>query len=191
MQATGHRQLATLFEVATPAGELPPGDPSEGHPISTALSRPLAAVARRLAPPAAGSDAELLDRYRVGRDEAAFAALVRRHAPSVRAVARARLVNAADADDVCQATFLVLARDAHRIRESVAGWLVRVAHLTALQHRRNLVRRRTEPLPEHLVMTANPADAAAAREAAATVAEELAALPDKLRAVLALCAWTG
>ncbi len=144
-----------------------------------------------LAPPASGSDADLLDRYHRGRDEAAFAGLVRRHAPAVRAMARARLANSADADDVTQATFLVLARDAGRVRESVAGWLVRVAHLTALQHRRNLARRRTEPLPDHLSVSADPGDAAATREVAAVVAEELAALPDKLRAVVALCALDG
>jgi RNA polymerase sigma factor (sigma-70 family) len=152
---------------------------------------PLAAVARRLRPPPAGTDADLLDRFRLARDEAAFAALVQRHAGAVRAVARARLGNPADADDVAQATFLVLARDAAKVRESVAGFLVRVAHLTALQHRRNLARRRTDPLPEGLPMHADPADAAVRSEHKAVVTEELAGLPDRLRVVVVLCCLEG
>lgn len=160
--------------------------------MPTGLPRPIASVARRLAPPPDGSDADLLARWVSVRDEAAFEALVRRHGPTVRAVARARLGNPADADDVTQAAFLVLARDAAKVRESVAGWLARVAHLTALQHRRNMARRTTDALPaDPPGSLPDPADDAGTQEARSLVSEELAGLPDRLRAVLVLCGLEG
>src|SRR5947209_7339696 len=89
------------------------------------------------------TDSELLQRYRRGRDEAAFAALVRRHGPTVLAACR-RLLDPADADDAFQASFLVLVREAHAIREGAAlgGWLFRVATRIALRLRKAADRRR-------------------------------------------------
>src|SRR5262249_9101801 len=49
------------------------------------------------------SDAELLRRFVVEQDEAAFAALVRRHGPMVLGVCRRILVDAHAADDAFQA----------------------------------------------------------------------------------------
>lgn len=61
--------------------------------------------------------------------ESAFEQLVLRHSQMVLNVCRRCLHNASDADDVAQATFLVLWRKADRLGryESVAGWLHRVA----------------------------------------------------------------
>ena len=55
------------------------------------------------------SDRELLLRYARHRDELSFAALVRRHAPLVMSVC-CRILTWQDAEDVFQATFLVLAQ---------------------------------------------------------------------------------
>ena len=156
-------------------------------------TRWMAGVARRLAPPPAGSDSDLLARFVDARDPGAFAAIVARHGAAVYGVCRARLGHSADADDAFQVVFYVLARDARRIRdrESVAGWLMRVAQLTALKVRRHHARHPAGELPADVAAGQHPDGAAAAAEERAIVAEELAALPDKFRSVLVLCAVEG
>jgi hypothetical protein len=67
------------------------------------------------------TDADLLDRYVVARDEAAFAELVRRHGPPVLAVCRRITRHREDAADAFQATFLVLARKVDRGRRWAGG----------------------------------------------------------------------
>src|SRR5262245_60707158 len=54
------------------------------------------------------SDRDLLRRFVAGRDEAAFTTLVRRHGPMVLRVCQRVLHQRQDAEDACQATFLVL-----------------------------------------------------------------------------------
>jgi hypothetical protein len=76
------------------------------------------------------SDAELLRRYLVRRDEAAFESLVWRHGPMVLGVCRRLVRHEQDAEDAFQAVFLAFARAAGTVtrRESVGGWLYRIAH---------------------------------------------------------------
>src|SRR4249919_1712033 len=79
------------------------------------------------------SDAELLKRYAEGRDEEAFAELVRRTGPQVFRTCCHVLGEATAAEDAFQATFLLLARKANRLAAtgSVAGWLHKTAQLIA------------------------------------------------------------
>ncbi|MBO0699319.1 MAG: sigma-70 family RNA polymerase sigma factor, partial [Zavarzinella sp.] len=90
-------------------------------PALPSVVRQLRRVADR---PADAPDADLLARFARDRDEAAFAALVERHGPLVFRVCRRHAGHAQDAEDACQATFLILARKAAGLthRASVAGW---------------------------------------------------------------------
>lgn len=137
-------------------------------------------------------DRELLLAYATRRDEAAFAELVRRHAGMVHGIAAA--VCPAEADDVAQATFALLARRAATLapRESPVGWLFetarRLAHKarTAAARRTNRQARATPPRPP-----ADPLDDLTFAEVRAIVADQLARLPERLRVPLVLCYWEG
>jgi RNA polymerase sigma factor (sigma-70 family) len=93
------------------------------------------------------TDEKLLDRF-LGPDgtgaEDAFVALVRRHGPMVRSVCRRTLDQPHDAEDAVQATFLVLARKASRVRDrrALGRWLYRVASRIAARSRTDSARRR-------------------------------------------------
>ncbi len=75
------------------------------------------------------SDRDLLARFAEG-DQGAFAALFRRHGGMVLGVCRRALPTLQDAEDACQATFLLLSRKAASCRwqPSVANWLYQTAH---------------------------------------------------------------
>src|SRR5262249_52314296 len=89
-------------------------------------------------------DGQLLERFVTGRDEVAFEALVRRHGPMVFGVCRRILRDNHESEAAFQATFLLLARKATAVvkRDSVGGWLYRVAYHVALEARAVVDRRR-------------------------------------------------
>jgi RNA polymerase sigma factor (sigma-70 family) len=150
---------------------------------------------RRLLPPAglaALTDRQLLERFAAVRDEAAFAALVERHGRLVLGVCRRLLGDAHEAEDVFQATFLVLARKADALRhpDAVASFLHGVAARLARKARMQRERRR---LPERReVPVALDVPAAVARdEVCQVVDEELRRLPAHYRTPLVLCYLEG
>src|SRR6516165_8080341 len=83
------------------------------------------------------SDGQLLERFVLAEDEAAFESLMWRHGPMVLALGQRMLRRRHDAEDVFQAVFLVLFRKAHSIsqRDSVASWLYKVAYRLAAKMR--------------------------------------------------------
>ena len=92
---------------------------------------------RRLAA-TASSDEQLLADFLARRSDEAFAAILGRHGPMVLNVCRRILHDAHAAEDVFQATFLVLADRAGAIRRraSLAGFLHGVASRLARRARR-------------------------------------------------------
>jgi RNA polymerase sigma factor (sigma-70 family) len=161
-------------------------------------STPLAAVVRqvrRLAvrPEAEPlSDQQLLHRYVVHREEAAFAALVHRHAPLVLGVGRRVLHDLHAAEDVLQATFLLLARKAASIRkrDAVGSWLHGVAYRVASRVRQRRAGRAAE-LPRQREAPSDPLTEVSWRELGAVLDEELTRLPETYRAPLLLCLMQG
>jgi RNA polymerase sigma factor (sigma-70 family) len=134
------------------------------------------------------TDGELLEDYLGGRDDAALAALVRRHAPMVWGVCRRVLGNHHDAEDAFQATFLVLVRRAASIayKELFANWLYGVAHQTALKARGTIAKRKVRERQ----VTQMPQPATVARDLwddlQPLLDQELSRLPDRYRAVIVL-----
>jgi RNA polymerase sigma factor (sigma-70 family) len=157
---------------------------------STVLDATLACIRRRAE--AAGpspSDRDLLDRFTANGDQAAFAALVRRHGGRVLATCRQVLADPADVDDAFQATFLVLVDKALAIRwqPSFGGWLSAVAHRVSVRARDAARRRqRHEDRVAGQVAEAVVQDPSW-REACGVLHEELDRLPDRYRLPLVLC----
>jgi RNA polymerase sigma factor (sigma-70 family) len=139
------------------------------------------------------ADAELLARFIGRRDEAAFASLVARHGPMVLGVCRRVLSDAHHAEDVAQATFLVLAREADTIRRagSLAAWLHRTARNLALKHRRAEARRRRREVRASTPTAPDPLDELTVRELLAIFDEQLQRLPEPQRLPLILCCLEG
>jgi len=160
------------------------------------------------------TDRQLLERFVLERDEAAFAELVQRHGSTVLGLCRRMLRDAHDADDAFQATFLVLVRRASAIRnrDSVGSWLYGVAYRVALEARGRAARRRLRErqgedmhdcrlglrpdgsAPDdtfEACATSDPAAEADWREIRPVLDDELCRLPEKYRAPVILCYLQG
>jgi RNA polymerase sigma factor (sigma-70 family) len=139
------------------------------------------------------TDGQLLGRFIEHRDEAAVAALVRRHGPMVWGVCRRLLHNHHDAEDAFQASFLVLIRKPASVkpREMVGNWLYGVAHQTALKARATTTRRRAKERQVTAVPDAQAAEPDTGRELQAVLDQELSWLPDKYRVAIVVCDLEG
>jgi RNA polymerase sigma factor (sigma-70 family) len=138
------------------------------------------------------SDGQLLDSFVRCRDEAGFAALVRRHGTVVWGVCR-RILSHHDAEDAFQATFLVLARKAASVRrrETVVNWLYGVACRTAWAARRTNFRRAAREKQAKDMPHPSAPFQEAWQELRSVLDKELFALPDKLRWPVILCDLEG
>jgi RNA polymerase sigma-70 factor (ECF subfamily) len=138
-------------------------------------------------------DGELLERFVRRHEEAAFAALVQRHGPMVLSVCRRVLRRSHDAEDAFQATFLVLAEKAHRLRrpELLANWLYGVAYRTALHARQRSARRSERERGAARMIALDGDPGSEPRELRRVLDEELHRLPEKYRAPLVLCYLEG
>ena len=141
------------------------------------------------------SDALLLERFRHERDESAFAALVARHGDMVLRSCRRILGDVHEAEDAFQATFLILARKAHLLRQprALPGFLHSIARRVALKARTKAASRpdnspRIETLPDP---HSDPLTQLTAREVLTILDEEVACLPAAQRSAVLLCCLEG
>jgi RNA polymerase sigma factor (sigma-70 family) len=139
------------------------------------------------------TDAQLLERFVAHRDEAAFGALLERHGPLVLGVCRQVLHDEHAAEDVFQATFLVLARKAGSVRagQALGGWLYRVAVNLARTARIAAARRRAHERQAPDMAPSDPLSEAALRELRPVLHEEVSRLPEKCRRPVLLCYLEG
>jgi RNA polymerase sigma factor (sigma-70 family) len=138
------------------------------------------------------SDAQLLELYLSRREDAAFAALVRRHGPMVWGVCRRVIGNHHDAEDAFQATFLVLVRKAASIipRQMVGNWLHGVAYQTALKARAAIGRRSWKE--RQLIEMPEPeAEQESWSDLMPLLDRELSRLPERYREAVILCDLEG
>ena len=135
------------------------------------------------------TDGQLLESFISRREEAAAAALVRRHGPMVWSVCRRLLSSHQDAEDAFQATFLVFLRKAASImpREMVANWLFGVARQTALKAKQIAAKRSGRE--RQVIDMPEPRDIEQDRshDLHLLLDQEVSRLPDKYRCVIVLC----
>src|SRR5262249_1392309 len=140
----------------------------------------------------AATDADLVRRAAAGRDEDAFALLVRRHGPLVWGVCRRLLGHRQDAEDAFQATFLVLARNPSAVRKgaAVGAFLYGVASRICHKARRRQIGRTAVRLPPR-PPSPDAATEVALRELQSIIDEEIVRLPDRFRSAFVLCVLDG
>jgi RNA polymerase sigma factor (sigma-70 family) len=136
------------------------------------------------------TDGQLLERFLFDQDEAAFAALVRRHGSMVLGVCRRILGNDADSEDAFQATFLVLVRKATSLasRSILGDWLHGVARHTALKTKAAATHRQAK---EQAMARPDATAEEIRNDWLPLLDEELARLPEKYRLPIVLCDLEG
>ncbi len=109
------------------------------------------------------NDSELLRRYADERSEAAFTEVVERHVNLVYSAALREVGgDTASAEDLSQAVFTELARQAGKLRRhpALAGWLYTAVRRLAANWRRSQQHRAERELAAHTMMTEGPSPAA-------------------------------
>ncbi len=134
------------------------------------------------------TDRQLLEQWVASRDVVALDAIVQRYAKLVYATCRRHSRSIQDAEDAVQATFLVLAAEAKRIRrrDALGAWLHTTAYRTAARIR---AQTRAFELPADFAEPIDNVDQLAAlckRQHLRVLDEELAALSPQYRAPLVM-----
>jgi RNA polymerase sigma-70 factor (ECF subfamily) len=138
-------------------------------------------------------DDQLLQRFADEHDSDAFATLLERHGPRVLLVCRQMLHDYHAAEDVFQATFLILARKptAVRQRQALGAWLYRVASNLARTARTSAARRLHHERNRAAAIGTDGAAADTASDWQPILHEEVNRLPAKYRTPVLLCYWEG
>jgi RNA polymerase sigma factor (sigma-70 family) len=159
-------------------------------------SSPLLAFIRHLA--ASGThaeltDGELLERFARQREETVFLTLVQRHGPMVLGICQGILHDDHDAEDIFQATFLVLVRKPASIGKpaSLASWLHGVAYRLAMKARVAAARRRACEKEAAAMPRQEPQDPLLWHDLRPVLHEEVDRLPERYRLPFVLCYLEG
>jgi RNA polymerase sigma factor (sigma-70 family) len=139
------------------------------------------------------TDGELLQRFAVQREASAFTALMRRHGPMVLGVCQSVLHDTHDAEDVFQATFLVLVRKPKTIGKpaSVASWLHGVAYRLAMKARSEAARRHSCERKAVTMRSCDPQEEVIWRDLRPVLHQEVDRLPERYRLPFVLCYLEG
>jgi len=139
------------------------------------------------------SDEHLLRDYVRGQDPAAFAAIVRRHGPTVWTVCRRVLQRQHDAEDAFQATFLVLVLKARSVKnpQLLGSWLYGVAYRTSVKVRLAASRQSQREKPMVAEPVSDGETEAIWRDLRPVLDDELHRLPNKYRTPVLLCYLEG
>jgi RNA polymerase sigma-70 factor (ECF subfamily) len=147
-----------------------------------------ALVATLAEPPAENAERDLLLRVQEG-DRSAFDVLVRRHLPRARLIARRLMQDPEDADDLVQDAFLrALDRiGTFDISRAFEPWFTRLlVNLGRDQQRKRMVRQTDSHDPEAIPGGPRPDREAERSELRSSLAQALAALPERQRLVVTL-----
>lgn len=138
-------------------------------------------------------DDQLLARFFVDREDAAFATIVERYGPLVYGVCRRILPDTNDAEDAFQATFLVLVRKGGTLRDPgrLASWLYGVAYRTARKLRAKAALRSRSERQASEMPTKSDVSEMTYDELRAILDEEISRLPEKYALPLVLCYLEG
>ena len=137
------------------------------------------------------TDNSLLRDFVESCSEAAFAALVARHANLVARIIKSRIRDQAACEDLVQLVFCLMARKAKTLVEhpSIPGWLVQTAVFESKKHLRSEANRMKRETLHHQL--AQQEEAAFTDEQFACVAAAIAGLPEKFRAPLLMRYYEG
>ncbi len=107
------------------------------------------------------SDQQLITDYAKNGGNASFAILVKRHSPLVYSVAQKIVLNHHDAEDITQATFVALAKNASKatFKTTAASWLATISNRLALnliKSRQSRTAREHKTMPDKYHLDQNP-----------------------------------
>jgi len=139
------------------------------------------------------TDHELLADYARTGSEAAFAQLVARYINLVHSAAQRYTGNEAQAGEITQAVFLILARKAGSLSKNIvlAGWLYQTTRVTAANALKAEARRQLRDHQAYMESQENQADAAVWREIAPLLDDAMGKLGETDRTVLVLRFFEG